>query len=317
LAGPKRFAQWRGRRLLYLPRASALIAGFLVAGLLGAGAYFLPVFQVAATSATLTDPLPAPAQPFTVLLLGSDDDAKFAADRYNTQSMILLRIDPHAKQATMLSIPRDLWVPIPGHGTGKISTAFQLGGSQLAVKAVESNFKIHIDDYVWIGLTGLVNLIDRIGGVDLLVTNPVMDDFYPADIRSKDPWAYHRVAVLPGAVHLDGAHALQYVRSRHGDLRGDFGRSERQQQLLVAIKGAHLNAADLPFLASAFNGEIKTSIGLDRMRQLLALAGQLGGSGVDRVVLVPPYTSEDVIAGQDAVIPHWNLILPLVHRAFP
>ena len=285
--------------------------------MLGAGAYFLPVFQVAATSATISDPLPTAAQPFTVLLLGSDDDAKFAADRYNTQSMILLRVDPNAKQATMLSIPRDLWVSIPGHGKGKISTAFQLGGSALAIKAVESNFKIHIDDYVWIGLTGIVNLIDRIGGVDLVVTNPVMDDFYPADIKSKDPYAYHRVAVLPGAVHLDGVHALQYVRSRHGDLRGDFGRSERQQQVLLAIKGAHLNAADLPFLASAFNGEIKTSIGLDRMRQLLLVAGQLGGNGVDRVLLVPPYTSEAVISGQDAVIPNWNLILPLAHKTFP
>ena len=136
-----------------------LIAGFLVAGLLGAGAYFLPVFQVAANSAigggSIPDQLPAPAQPFTVLLLGSDDDAKFPADRYNTQSMILLRVDPNAKHAAMLSIPRDLWVPIPGHGTGKISTAFQLGGSGLAIKTVETNFRVHVDDYVWIGLEGL------------------------------------------------------------------------------------------------------------------------------------------------------------------
>ena len=298
-----------------------LIAGFLVAGLLGAGAYFLPVFQVAANSAigvgSIPDQLPAPAQPFTVLLLGSDDDAKFPADRYNTQSMILLRVDPNAKHATMLSIPRDLWVPIPGHGTGRISTAFQLGGSGLAIKTVETSFRVHVDDYVWIGLEGLVNLIDRIGGVDIVVTNPVLDDFYPTDIRTSDPYAYQRVAILPGAVHLDGAHALQYVRSRHGDLRGDFGRSERQQQVLLAIKGAHLNAADLPFLASAFNGEIKTSIGLDRMRQLLVVAGQLAGPGIDRVLLVPPHTSESVIANQDVVIPNWGSILPLVHKAFP
>ena len=306
---------------MYLPRPRVLIACFLLAALLGVGAYFLPLVQVAATSAvssgSIPDPLPSSGRPFTVLLLGSDDDSKFAEDRFNTQSMILMRVDPGAKRATMLSIPRDLWVPIPGHGTGKISTAFQLGGADLAIKAVESNFRVHVDDYVWIGLKGLVNLIDRLGGVDVIVTNPVMDDFYPADIDSNDPYAYYRVAVLPGALHLDGLHALQYVRSRHGDLRGDFARSERQQQVLLAIKDAHLNAADLPFLASAFNGEIKTSIGLDRMRQLLGLAGQFSGPGVDRVVLVPPYTSETTIGGQDVVLPSWKLILPLVHKTFP
>jgi len=308
-------------RKLYLPRASVLVAGFVIAGLLGLTAYFFPIFQVAATSAvssgSLPDALPGPTQPFTVLLLGSDDDAKFVPDRFNSQSMILVRLDPSAKRATMLSIPRDLWVPIPGHGTGKISTAFQLGGPALAMKAVETNFRVRIDDYVWIGLKGLVNLIDRLGGVDVVVTNPVMDDFYPADVNTNDPYGYNRVAVLPGAVHLDGIHALQYVRSRHGDLRGDFARSERQQQLLLAIKDAHLNAADLPFLASAFSGEIKTSIGLDRVRQLLALAGELGGSGITREVLMPPYTSETTIGGQDVVLPSWRLILPLVHKTFP
>jgi LCP family protein required for cell wall assembly len=306
---------------LYLPRASVSITGFVLAGLLGLGAYFLPLFQVAATSAVISgsssDPLPGSTQPFTVLLMGSDDDAKFAPDRFNTQSMILVRIDPNSKRASMLSIPRDLWVPIPGHGTGKISTAFQIGGPQLAIRAVETNFRVHVDDYVWIGLNGLVSLIDRIGGVDLVVTNPVLDDFYPSDINTRNPYAYYRVAVLPGAVHLDGVHAMQYVRSRHGDLRGDFGRSERQQQLLVAIKDAHLNAADLPFLASAFSGEIKTSISLDRMRQLVGLAGQFGGPNIDRVVLVPPYTSETQIAGQDVILPSWGLIFPLVHRSFP
>ena len=298
-----------------------LIACLLLAALLGVGAYFLPFVQVAATSVvssgSIPDPLPSSSRPFTVLLLGSDDDAKFVGDRFNTQSMVLLRVDPGTKRATMLSIPRDLWVPIPGHGAGKISTAFQMGGSDLAIKTVETNFRVHVDDYVWIGLKGLVNLIDRLGGVDVIVTNPVMDNFYPADINSNDPYAYYRVAVLPGAVHLDGLHALQYVRSRHGDLRGDFARSERQQQLLLAIKDAHLNAADLPFLASAFNGEIKTSIGLDRMRQLLGLAGRLSGPGIDRVVLVPPYTTETMIGGEDVVLPTWNLILPLVHKTFP
>lgn len=313
------------------PRASIVAAGFLLAGLAGLGAYFLPVFQTAASSAAVSsgtlagtlpnlDPIQAPAQPFTVLLLGSDDDSKFPPDRLNTQSMILVRVDPSARQATMLSIPRDLWVSIPNQGMGKISTAYQLGGAQGAIDAVESNFKVHVDDYVWIGLNGLVKLIDQLGGVDVMVTNPVMDDFYPSDLSSSgDPYAYYRVAVLPGATHLDGVHALQYVRSRHGDLRGDFARSERQQQLLLAIKAqaSRLNVADLPALAAAFNGEIKTSIGLDRLRELLSISSNFEGTNIHQVVLLPPYTSEGYAAGQDVVFPDWSTILPLVHQSFP
>lgn len=308
-------------------RIAAVVAGFLIAGLIGLGAYFLPVFQTASSSGAVSgsiaqlNPVQAPTQPFTVLLLGSDDDSKFPPDRLNTQSMILVRVDPAARQATMLSIPRDLWVPIPGQGVGKISTAYNLGGPQGAISTVENNFKVHIDDYVWIGLNGLVNLINKLGGVNVQVTNPVMDDFYPADLgdSASDPYGYYRVAVLPGAVHLDGVHALEYVRSRHGDARGDFARSERQQQLLLAIKAqsSHLNIADLPALASAFNGEIRTSIPLDRLRALLSIANDFTGPNIHRIVLVPPYTSEGWVGPQSVVFPDWAQILPLVQQNFP
>ena len=311
---------------MFMPRPLLIAAGFVLAGLLGLGAYFLPVFQAARTTTSSggvlpeLDPRPVSTAPFTVLLLGSDDDAKFPPDRLNTQSMILVRVEPATRQATMLSIPRDLWVPIPNQGSGKISTAFQLGGPQAAIAAVESNFGVHVDHYVWVGLNGLVKLIDQLGGVNVVVTNPVMDDFYPSDLTPGGyAWDYYRVAVLPGAVHLDGVHALQYVRSRHGDLRGDFARSERQQQVLLAIKGqaSRLNVADLPTLASTFGGEVKTSMGLTRIRQLLSVANDFDGNSIHRVVLLPPYTSEGVIAGQDVLIPHWDTIRPLVHQSFP
>ena len=308
-----------------MPRTLIVVLGFVMAGLVGLGAYFLPVFQTAARAGSISGSLPnlnpvqAPTQPFTVLLLGSDDDSKFVPDQLNTQSMILLRVDPQSKQATMLSIPRDLWVPIPNHGMGKIDWAYRFEGAQGAVDTVETNFKVQIDDYVWIGLNGLVKLIDKLGGVNVQVTNPVMDDYYPADLNSaQSPYGYYRVAVLPGATHMDGVHALQYVRSRHGDVRGDFARSERQQQLLLAIKAqaSHVNLTDLPALASAFNGEIKTSMGLDRLRALLSIANEFNGPNVHRVVLVPPYTSEGFVGDQDAVIPDWSQILPLVHQSF-
>ncbi|HET7421034.1 MAG TPA: LCP family protein [Candidatus Dormibacteraeota bacterium] len=311
-----------------MPRAWIVVLGFIVAGIGGLGAYFLPLLQTAANGSTISqgtlpnlNPVSTPTQPFTVLLLGSDDDSKFDADKLNTQSMILVRVDPATKQATMLSIPRDLWVPFPNNqGYGKISWAYEDGGAPSAVAVVESNFKVHIDDYVWIGLNGLVHLIDRLGGVDMQITNPVMDDYYPADINSgPDPYGYYRVAVLPGATHLDGVHAMQYVRSRHGDARGDFARSERQQQLLLAIKAraSKLNVADLPSIASSMNGEIKTTVGLDRLRALLGIADNFNSQNVHRVVLVPPYTSEGWAAGNSVVFPDWNQILPVVQKSFP
>jgi len=308
-----------------MTRIAIVVFGFMLSGLIGLGAFFLPVFQTAASATSISGGLPnlnpvqAPAQPFTVLLLGSDDDSKFVPDQLNTQSMILLRVDPQTKQATMLSIPRDLWVPIPNHGVGKIDWAYRFDGAQGAVASVETNFKVHVDDYVWIGLNGLVKLIDKLGGVNVQVTNPVMDDYYPADLNTaQSPYGYYRVAVLPGASHMNGVQALQYVRSRHGDVRGDFARSERQQQLLLAIKAqaSRVNVTDLPALASAFNGEIKTSMGLDRLRALLSIANEFNGPNVHRVVLVPPYTSEGVIGDQDVVIPDWSQILPLVQKSF-
>jgi LCP family protein required for cell wall assembly len=322
---PDRVRDRGGRLAIPFPRTSRIIAGFLVSGLIGLTAYFLPVLQssttpVVSSGGGILNPVAEPTTAFTVLLLGSDDDSKFAADQYNTQSMILVRVDPTSKQVTMLSIPRDLWVPIAGQrGVGKIDTAYQTGGVDAAIATVQRNFEVHIDDYVWIGLKGLIKLIDTMGGVDLVVTNPVMDDFYPADINTSSPYGYYRVALLPGPVHLDGVHALQYVRSRHGDLRGDFARSERQQELLLAMKAEakHMNIANLPDLASAMNGEVKTSISLERMRELFSVLDQYNGSGLHRVLLDAPYTSEGFAGGQSVVFANWGLILPLVHQSFP
>lgn len=314
-----------GRHAIPLPRPTRIIVGFLLAGLIGLMAYFLPLFQTASTPIVtsgggLINPVTGPTDPFTVLLLGSDDDSKFAGDQFNTQSMILVRVDPIDKQATMMSIPRDLWAPIDGQRyMGKISTAYQTGGVQATISTVERNFHVRIDDYIWIGLAGLIKVIDTLGGVNLVVTNPVMDDFYPADINTSSPYGWYRVAVLPGPVHLDGAHALQYVRSRHGDLRGDFARSERQQQLLLAMKAQskHINLADFPDIASSLSGEIKTSISLARARQLYSVLDQFDSTHVKRILLGPPYTSEGWAGDQSVVYPNWGQILPIVSQYFP
>ena len=152
------------------------------------------------------------------------------------------------------------------------------------------------------------------------MTNPVLDDQYPNDIDTKYLYGYQRVAVLPGPQHLDGAHALQYVRSRHNDVNGDFGRSARQQQVLIALKAkaSTLNAADLPEVVNALSGEFKTSMSLDRVRSLLGLANAFDPSNVQQVILyVPTYTSYGTISGQSVLIPHWTQILEATRVNFP
>src|SRR5438445_11497313 len=221
----------------------------LLSGTAGAAAYFVPgvvagvgqagrtvVVPASRSQGTASTPMPsaAPGAPFTVLLLGSDDDGKNKSPL--TQSMILVRVDPASKHVTMLSIPRDLWVPLSTGGSAKIDAAYAYGGAAAAIATVARNFHVHIDEYAWVGLKGLIKLIDQLGGIDLFVTNPVLDDFYPDDIGGGDLYGYKRVAVLPGGQHPDGASALPLVRSRHNDVNGDFGRSARQQQVLLAIK---------------------------------------------------------------------------------
>jgi LCP family protein required for cell wall assembly len=234
--------------------------------------------------------------------------------------MILVRVDPQQKKATMMSIPRDLWVPLSTNGQrAKIDAAYSNGGSRAAIATVSQNFHVHIDDYVWVGLKGLVRLIDKMGGVDVITSNPVLDDFYPADLDSTNPYGYTRVAVLPGPQHLDGVNALKYVRSRHGDLRGDLGRSQRQQQVLIALraKSKSLGLADIPDLSSTFNGEFSTSISVGRFGSLLSLAKAFDNGQVKQIVLLPPYTNGTQIGGQDVLLPDWSQILPLVRANFP
>ena len=308
----------------------------LLAGTAGVAAYFLPVVVagVGQTGQTVVvppsnspggkatpTPNAAPGAPFTVLLLGSDDDGKNKSPL--TQSMILVRVDPVGKHVTMLSIPRDLWVPLSTGGSAKIDAAYAIGGPAAAIATVERNFHVHIDEYAWVGLTGLIKLIDLLGGVDVFVTNPVLDDAYPDDINGGFLYGYKTVAVLPGAQHLDGAHALQYVRSRHNDINGDFGRSARQQEVLLAmkVKASTLNAADLPDIVSALNGKFKTSMGLDRVRSLLGVASGFDLANVKQVVLYAGlYTSYDhgaAYGGASVIIPHWSQILAVTRENFP
>lgn len=327
----------RASRRRLSPFRSLVIAAFAIAlsAVSGGFAYFLPAAVTAwnITSQVVPVPSPSPAEilfspspsaspvtpgAFTVLLLGSDDDSKFSKDHVLTQSMILVRVTPATKSVVMISIPRDLYVPLSVGWTGKIDGAYSYGGAGAAIATVQQNFGVKIDDYIWVGLLGLIHVIDAIGGIDVVTSNPVLDDYYPQDIDGGDPYGYKRVAVLAGPQHLNGRAAMEYVRSRHGDLQSDFGRSKRQQQVLTAIrqKSKQLAPEDVPTLATAIGGEVKTSIGIDKVARMLPLAASFDNpDSIQQFVLASPYTRGGAPDG--SLYPNWGLILPLVHQYFP
>jgi LCP family protein required for cell wall assembly len=286
-----------------------------------------------------------PRRRVNFLILGSDNDSKFGSYATPlTQVMIVLSIDPVSHTVTLLSIPRDFWVHIPGYrynvgpdgttvGWGKIDAASMLGFASAAC-TVERNFGIPIDHWVWVGLKGFIRVVDSIGGATLDVTHPVIDDTYPDDLANpNDPYAYRRIYIPPGPQHLGGDAALRFVRSRHGDVQGDFGRSQRQQivisqlrRVLMSRDGAALVAL-APSLLRDFEGEIKTdvaSLDLETAAYYWSLLRSVAHARITQVVLSPPYstpeywvtdTDPQVETGnggqpvqEDAVLPNWPLI---------
>ena len=131
---------------------------------------------------------------WNILLLGSDNDQKFNFPDVLTQVLMVVHIDTIHDTVTMLSIPRDSWVSVPEvGGMHKIDQAFLLGteqhnsfdnGVQLARLTVEKDYGISIDRYAWVGLSGFVKAIDTLGGVNIDVTHPIVDDTYPEDTGS-------------------------------------------------------------------------------------------------------------------------------------
>lgn len=260
-------------------------------------------------------------QRINVLVLGSDNDRKPEERRPLTQSMIVVTIDPVSRKIGLLSIPRDFYVPIKGHGYAKIDLANKYGGLQLARLTVERLFGIPIHYYAWVGLSGFTRVIDTFNGINLDVTHPVLDDFYPDDLHPGDPYAFKRVFIPPGWRHLSGRQALEYVRSRHGDLNGDFGRSTRQQQILLQLR-QKIRTLDvlthLTTLVDALQNAVRTDLSVSQVYQLQQFSRGITNADIHRVVLqAPTYCSYAFTPdGQSILRPNWARIRPVVARLF-
>jgi LCP family protein required for cell wall assembly len=176
---------------------------------------------------------PADSKGYNYLLVGSDsregltkaqrkEYATGNAAGRRTDSIILVHVPAGGGKPALISLPRDSFVPIPGHGSNKINAAFALGGPNLLVQTVEQVTDLHIDGYVEIGFAGFASVVDSVGGVNICVPFTMNDK--KAGINLKK-----------GCQVLDGRNALGYVRARYSDPRGDIGRAQRQRQFLGAI----------------------------------------------------------------------------------
>lgn len=269
-----------------------------------------------------------------ILLLGSDTDEKpiWGGHSFLAQTVIIVTIDPSSHEVGMLSIPRDYWIPIPGYGMDKLDTSFAHGGSlgqnndmsgvTEVVKTLDQDFGIPIDAFGWVGLNGFIKIIDTVGGVDVNVMHPVVDDTYPDDVGTTGAAQnnYKRLYIPDGPQHLDGPTALEYVRSRHSTT--DFDRSARQQQVLSAMRLKLDNAGivgQLPQIIGDLNGYVYTSLHLNELLDLGNFARGLDANKIEHLTLGGSlYTSPEIIhtpyGDEDALKPNCATIVPKINE---
>ena len=247
----------------------------------------------------------------SVLVMGLDyrdwQDNPDAPSR--TDSMMLFTIDPVNKTAGMLSIPRDLWVQIPGFDYAKINQAYFLGaanklpggGPGLAMKTVGQVLNVPIQYYAQIDFDAFAKMIDELGGIDVYVHQTM---------RVSLVGKAGSFELKPGVQTLDGPTLLAYVRNRYTD-GNDFARSQRQQEVIMDIRDEVLQfnmlptlIAKAPALYQELAGGIHTNLTLDQIIRLAILAESLDKTNIQKVVI----DSNDVMAtyssdGQAILIP--------------
>ncbi len=191
----------------------------------------------------------------TILLLGTDHaDVAGRTALHHTDSIMLVRTDPGHHRIYYLSIPRDLYVEIPGHGMNRINAAYQLGGAALAIRTVEQLTGLPINHVAVVDFQEFRKLIDEIGGITVDVPRPIQSNSFDcpytaARCRTWKGWRFAK-----GKQHMNGARALVYTRIRENLLNpaeNDLTRAARQQQVVQAISSKLASVGtffDLPFI---------------------------------------------------------------------
>ncbi|HEY7018380.1 MAG TPA: LCP family protein [Gaiellaceae bacterium] len=215
------------------------------------------------------------SNPTTILLLGTDHSvaAARAGDRHS-DSITLLRTDPGHGRLYYLSIPRDLRVNIPGYGSAKINTAFQVGGPRLAARTVAAYTDIPVNHLVVVNFGEFKDLIDAVGGIDVVISEPIQSKFdcpYPTEARCAR-WPGWRFK--PGKQHLNGQRALVYSRVRKNLLNpgdSDITREARNQQVVQALMSklaSYSTFMRLPFIGGDLMKPLATDLSANNFAAL-------------------------------------------------
>lgn len=260
----------------------------------------------------------------TILLMGLDRRPNESAAT-RTDTMILFSLDPKTDRASMMSIPRDLYVDIPNYGRERINVAFPLGytrnggdagGAQLAMETIERNLGVQVDHYVLVDFNTVIDVIDEFGGVTVDVPKYIYDPLYPDMNYGYDPFE-----VFAGEQTMDGEFALKYMRTRHADT--DFERSRRQQQVIFAFRQSVLNVGvtGLARRAPAVYDDVKSGIFTDlTLNELLSLGNAgLGISADDIQTGVLDYNyvySYTTPSGASVLILRTEAAVELIHTLF-
>ena len=235
-----------------------------------------------------------------MLVMGIDQREGEKDVAFRTDTMIVLTLDPVTLHAGVLSIPRDLWVPIPGYDNGRVNTANFLGdaydypggGPALARKTVEQLLGVPINFYARVNFTAFEQMINDIGGITVDVPEDIYDPAYPTEDYGTEVFSINK-----GTQTLDGATALKFARTRHSLANGDFDRARNQQLVLLAIKQklsdpqvflATLSKA--PQLIQRLNTSVKTDMSFEQMQQLAALAQKVDSKDIQTAVLDQNYS---------------------------
>lgn len=296
-AGPSRA---RGPRGPVLPdrsvrrrRLSLLLAGTLsVAVLLASGTAWALTGWVSGQinrfdvfSGLGERPDPGPTGALNFLVIGSDsregmdsssksDLGVGSADGRRSDTMMLVHVDDARESVSVVGIPRDSWVDVPGVGKDKINAAYAHGGPQLTVRTVEAATHVRIDHYVEIDFTGFTEVVDALGGIEVCLPEPITDEKAKLDMAA-------------GTHEVDGREALAFARTR-STAGGDLDRIDRQQQVMAALLDKALSTDTLgdPSRFSAFLetalGSVTVDSGLDTAA-ISELGGQLRSLGLDDV----------------------------------
>ncbi len=240
-----------------------------------------------------------------ILLLGTDDSPE-RGTLGRTDTIILATVIPTLPYIGLLSIPRDLWVKIPGVGEQRINTAYFFAeacaagtGSQAAIQTVQENFGVPVDFFALIHMYGLVRAVDALGGVDVHLDSPM------------GGWE-------AGNIHMNGTQARELVRERSSS--DDFSRMRRTQLLMVSLAGRALQPQSWPrlpgFILAIFQA-VDTNIPIWQMPRLAFALIRAPFFGIDSQVIgqemVFPFQTS---GGAQVLAPNWDVINPVLLKMF-